>query len=587
MSESKNYVGPIRAVPGVGLEVDMRDFEVVRLQSGEKSLWYDKDNRDNLLFDKDCLISQFLARFTERREEPDVAIFEYKRASRELASKSVPIEPLKGIPESLKKQLELAIEELQAKAEDPKAVEEAREYITSLRLPDPKSSPDMYRLYKDGTQDRLLVLWGCNRKGASPLLPLDAVQRIPSYKSSVLPKILVALSGLIGLLLLLLLLLKFLPDLWPKDGKQLAKNPVVETEPPKPISAEPNPINPIVIPSGSQIEPTPKETGNEHSRTGLRANGSEPSDLLTGSGLGTTIPPSNPTPSNSANADGNGNESKENKQVPNVVTSGGKVPFQGSGTGGGDGGSSTAPLNPQSTSSGRETNGQVLPSIDARSTNPNLQSNSAPSSVDNSALGDSFKTNEIRTPKIKTNVPQLPEDSGASEHERANDQTKPKPAEPIKPPYFVVSTNVLTHGEAITIDAKVEGWLTIDGHDDISQIDKTWMAPGKPATRKLRAGFRKLQFEPDAPEYKGNRDLRAVAVYTAPAIKNRTVTLSLEGNLDLKNLNVDWGDGSPKELLVRQKSFTHEYPNKGEYELKIIPPQELSWAGKTFRVVVE
>jgi hypothetical protein len=68
---------------------------------------------------------------------------------------------------------------------------------------------------------------------------------------------------------------------------------------------------------------------------------------------------------------------------------------------------------------------------------------------------------------------------------------------------------------------------------------------------------------------------------------NRVVTLSLEGNLDLRNLSVDWGDNSPVELLVRKTKFTHEYASSGKYSVQIVPPENLSWAKKTFVVTID
>ena len=56
----------------------MRSFEEVRLESGHGSLWHDKDNRDNLLFDESGVLRRFLAKFVEFKEDERIAKFEFK-----------------------------------------------------------------------------------------------------------------------------------------------------------------------------------------------------------------------------------------------------------------------------------------------------------------------------------------------------------------------------------------------------------------------------------------------------------------------------------------------------------------------------
>lgn len=561
MSEPRKYAASIRAVQGVGLEVDMRDFEVVRLQSGEKTLWYDKDNRDNLLFDKEGQLGQFLARFTEQRESPDVAVFEYKRAGREFASKSLPIDPLKGIPEQLKRQLELALQELQSKAEDPKATEEAREFINSLRLADPKSSPDMYRLYKDGSKDLLLVLWGCNRRGSSPLLPLDAIQRIPTYRTSALPKILAALAAVAVLLLLLLMLSLFF-----RPGKDDERATAVAGNQPQsaPPSSTPSQSLPIVD-SVERGDATPNRSIGGDRSPGF----SQSSDTSSDSPFEASAsnPNVGPEPSSARSELGN----DKSKPTPRAI-----VP-------------------PISMSQGDPSAGD----IPNRSTNDNAlgktQASTAglsePDGKDASKGAiNGYKELTHNTESKPVERPPAHNATVSSDPERSfsdtNSKITPK-VEPIKPPYLKVSSSVLSLGEQITIEAKIEGWLTIDGHDELKAIDKTWLAPGKPAVRRLRAGIRTLQFIPDGEEYKGKPDIRAVAVYTPPQVAKRSVTILPEGNLDLQNLSVDWGDDSPMELLVGKSKFAHEYASSGKYSIRIVPPDKLSWAKKTFVVTVE
>ena len=113
----------VQSVPGQGLFVDLDVFDEIRIAGGDKTLWTDEANRDNLLFGEQSPLKPFFARFV--RKDDKAAVFEMRRNGREIASTSVPINPTRGIPAALKQELQEAFENFRAMGNDSKATEEA------------------------------------------------------------------------------------------------------------------------------------------------------------------------------------------------------------------------------------------------------------------------------------------------------------------------------------------------------------------------------------------------------------------------------------------------------------------------------
>lgn len=252
----------VRPVPNLGLEVDLNTFGETRLP-GERTLWTDEAHRDNIVFGPDSLLRPFFAKFVNRTQ--DKVLFEMRLGNgREVASSSVPISQTKGIPLSLQQQLLRAYEDFQSKADDPGATDEAKEYIRSMRLADPKESPEMYRLYDGNT--KLLVLWGCERNGLKPLSPLDAIRRLPTFRQvGWLLRALAILMGVALLLLALWLLSLAFPNLsgFLGSGQNSSPNPAVAPLPTVTNTTEPPflVVLPRVVVSGEPVELIPRTEG--------------------------------------------------------------------------------------------------------------------------------------------------------------------------------------------------------------------------------------------------------------------------------------------------------------------------------------
>lgn len=105
------------------------------------------------------------------------------------------------VPASELKRLEAAISLLKAKENDAGTDPTKREIIRAFRLPSPQKDPELYRLHGNGSNRRLLVLWGVEKEAGSSLSPQDALNQVPQPKR-VIPWWLWLLLALIVLALL-------------------------------------------------------------------------------------------------------------------------------------------------------------------------------------------------------------------------------------------------------------------------------------------------------------------------------------------------------------------------------------------------
>lgn len=182
------------------------------MESGDKTLLSDVENRDNLLFADDAMLKPYLARFV--RVEDNSALFEAKSSDSrrtELLCRSKPLEFKHGVPDDVKRGLENAYADLRAMAKQPGVTAEAKEFISSLRLADPKESPELYRVVKHNGKQHLFVIWGIVRHDGSEMYPIDAINRIPTHSRR--KSLLAALAALAAILALLFLLWPFF-DSW-------------------------------------------------------------------------------------------------------------------------------------------------------------------------------------------------------------------------------------------------------------------------------------------------------------------------------------------------------------------------------------
>ncbi len=215
---------PITIVPKAGIRVDLDAFREVNLESGDRTLLSDVENRDNLLFADDAMLKPYLARFV--RIEENAAMFEAKSSDSrrtELLCRSKPLEFKRGVTDDVKRGLEHAYADLRAMSKQPGVTAEAKEFISSLRLADPQESPELYRVVKHNGKQHLFVIWGIVRHDGSEMYPIDAIKRIPSHPSR--RNLLAAFLALAALIALLFLLWPFF-DEWRKSNA-----PVVVIEP--------------------------------------------------------------------------------------------------------------------------------------------------------------------------------------------------------------------------------------------------------------------------------------------------------------------------------------------------------------------
>jgi len=221
---------PITIVPKAGIRVDLDAFREVNLESGDKTLLSDVENRDNLLFADDAMLKPYLARFV--RVEDDAALFEAKSSDTrrtELLCRSKPLEFKHGVPDDVKRGLENAYADLRAMAKQPGVTAEAKEFISSLRLADPKESPELYRVVKHNGKQHLFVIWGIVRHDGSEMYPIDAINRIPSHSRR--KNLLAALAALAAILALLFLL-------WPFFSWLVPTKPTTGTESPMQVRGD-------------------------------------------------------------------------------------------------------------------------------------------------------------------------------------------------------------------------------------------------------------------------------------------------------------------------------------------------------------
>jgi hypothetical protein len=93
----------------------------------------------------------------------------YNEHGDEVAGSSVPA--LHGIPRNQLEELQQRTEEFAQLAENPRASSDRRRLIKEFKLANPRSHPEFYRLYGSSGNQRLLVLWGMERKRAVGFVP--------------------------------------------------------------------------------------------------------------------------------------------------------------------------------------------------------------------------------------------------------------------------------------------------------------------------------------------------------------------------------------------------------------------------------
>jgi PKD repeat protein len=155
----------------VGLSVSLTEYQKLRLPLGQGHFL----DTPNKLVVRDTL-KRFLADAQENSNEKKV-LFDLVVGGKERASRSRPVGATRIAITELDA-FEEAVQAFLQKQEAPDTSPEARVIIENFRLPDPEIEPEMYRLYGPPWNQHLLALWGCERRQASSLPPLEAIKKL-------------------------------------------------------------------------------------------------------------------------------------------------------------------------------------------------------------------------------------------------------------------------------------------------------------------------------------------------------------------------------------------------------------------------
>lgn len=607
MSKNTAPERSVRQIPKRGLEVDMQVFEEVRLKNGMKSLWNDVDNRDNLLFSKEAPISRFLARFVELRPDEKVAIFEFKEDGKEFASKSEPINPIRGVPQHLKDQLERSFREIEVKADDPKATDEAKEFIRSLRFEDPKTSPDMYRLYKDGGIERLLVVWGCHRRGSMPLLPLEAIQRLPSYNK---PKLSI-LKGLLGAAALLLLLICLLP-LWSYwnsnkwgfgpflasnqiDEKELERQRLEQEQRQKQLEQQKKDLEN----REAAVAANEKELNDQKAKLEEEANGlkKKESALLVDLQNRETAVAASEKDLNDRKAkleeEADAVKKKEDelrKQQDVLATTRSEIKdMEAKIAASGNQEDIDAELERldklrkkfEADEAEIKKDKELLASRQAEMLEKREREEAAMRAdkllLETQKREVDAQKNEMIS--LKNQLQKQKQEMDKLQKDLANAKEEPV----LPPPYLSLPSRVWNYDDMVQVNTTVSGRLAIFTKD-MTAITDTPLPKGSPKYR-ITPGYKIVQFTAGGANVK-KPETAHIVVYDKPTLAGRNATFPLEGKLNELGLRLDWGDGTPAIALNSQNGAQHKYSQKGKYTLQVIPPASLEWARWSYELDV-
>ena len=634
----------VQSVPGQGLFVDLDVFDEIRIAGGDKTLWTDEANRDNLLFGEQSPLKPFFARFV--RKDDKAAVFEMRRNGREIASTSVPINPTRGIPAALKQELQEAFENFRAMGNDSKATEEARLFIESLRLADPTDSPEMYRVFREGRKDRVLVLWGCTRKGAAQLRPLDAITRLPTRPAASwllrIAAVIIGISMLVGAVILAIMLWPVAPPVIATvtdpitfasqqattaqgSGKAGANISVVAsdgTQSTKPSTA-------AVAADGTWSATVDVGTLSDgtitYTATASNAAGklSAPTSLTA---IKDTVPPtldltSVTSPINMKNlhattAQGTGKAGANISVVASEGThstkpstavvaadetwsatvdvgtlSDGTITYSATAS---DAAGNSSP--PTTLTAIKDTAPPALTiasvTSEASAANPDAMIASGTGEAGANiavAASDSTHTVNPNTTKVAPDGTwSLTVDAGtlndgmvtytAIASDAAGNSSPPSSLTVTKglAPYLDVQPRAVVVGGLAKITVKADGRFTAsDSRGNPVKDKETKLAmknikinagdlkPWRPQS----PGVRFVEWVPDDKQLKPEKIV--IAVYDAPSVDDHKVTITVPEEVFTDNLRIDWGDGTTIDSPSREAS--HEYPDEGEYSIKLLP----------------
>jgi hypothetical protein len=162
---------PLAIQPDFGIQLNLSNYYRIRTWQGGGEFW--EHNNQQLIRDA---LGQFLPRATV--DGGNHVLFQHFESGKEICSQSQPVSATNSLPREQLDQLRSALIAFKAKTQDPHCDPEARKLIDCFRLPDPQKDPELYRIYGNGKNKRLIVLWGAEKEVDSAVTPLQAINMV-------------------------------------------------------------------------------------------------------------------------------------------------------------------------------------------------------------------------------------------------------------------------------------------------------------------------------------------------------------------------------------------------------------------------
>ena len=150
------------------------DYYKIRLtQSGDDC--FSHENQQLIL----QYLGDFLPRVVIRSNDGSTEVFyQMLNNSTEIVGDSIQLKDAKDLADDEIARLNLALEAMKARLNDPATDPTRRNTINGFRLPNPEKDPEFYRISKAGGKKRLIVLWGLEKEPGSSLIPHEAVSTV-------------------------------------------------------------------------------------------------------------------------------------------------------------------------------------------------------------------------------------------------------------------------------------------------------------------------------------------------------------------------------------------------------------------------
>lgn len=150
------------------------DYYKIRLtQSGDDC--FSHENQQLIL----QYLGDFLPRVVIRSNDGSTEVFyQMLNNGTEIVGDSIQLKDAKDLADDEIARLNLALQAMKARLNDPATDPTRRNTINGFRLPNPDKDPEFYRISKACGKKRLIVLWGLEKEPGSSLIPHEAVSTV-------------------------------------------------------------------------------------------------------------------------------------------------------------------------------------------------------------------------------------------------------------------------------------------------------------------------------------------------------------------------------------------------------------------------